>query len=113
MLGRLGSPLGAARTTEVNVISYNVLSSSLASPSYFQSCNPQNLYAEKRFAKLTAKLEEQVKRKAVICLQEVSTAWAGKLHTFFQKEDYYLISSHYTKGWQVRRSKNNRRQSFP
>lgn len=101
MLGRL-SPLGggSGKLNEVNVISYNVLSSSLASPGYFVHCEPKNLYSENRFVKLTAKLEEQVRRKAVICLQEVSTAWAGQLHSFFQKEDYYLISSHYTKGWQ-------------
>mmetsp|Transcript_3150 Transcript_3150/g.10914 ORF Transcript_3150/g.10914 Transcript_3150/m.10914 type:complete len:345 (-) Transcript_3150:181-1215(-) len=100
MLGRLGSPLGGGKGNEVHVVSYNVLSSSLASPGYFQHCRPENLHAEKRYKKLTLKLEEQVKRSAVICLQEVSTAWAGQLHSFFQKEDYYLISSHYTKQWQ-------------
>ena len=100
MLGRLGSPLGGGKANEVHVVSYNVLSSSLASPGYFQHCRAENLHAEKRYKKLTLKLEEQVKRSAVICLQEVSTAWAGQLHSFFQKEDYYLISSHYTKQWQ-------------
>ena len=101
MLGRL-SPLGGGggKVNEVNVISYNVLSSSLSSPSHFQKCSPKNLKAENRYGKLTLKLEEQVKRRAVICLQEVSTSWAGRLHSYFQKEGYHFISSHYTKGWQ-------------
>ena len=34
------------------------------------------------------------------CLQEVSQKWAGPLHCFFQREGYYFVSSHYTRGWQ-------------
>ena len=101
MLGRL-SPLGKGNgnRTDLNVVSYNILSSSLASPSYFLNCKPENLDAETRFRKIVRVLKEQVKRNAVICLQEVSLKWSGKLHSFFQKEGYYFISNNYTKGWQ-------------
>jgi len=93
--------LRGSATQDLHVVSYNVLSSSLASPSYFLNCEPQHLKAENRFDKLKRSLEKEIKeRKPVICLQEVSQKWAGPLHCFFQREGYYFVSSHYTRGWQ-------------
>ncbi len=62
--------LRGSATADLHVVSYNVLSSSLASPSYFIHCQPQNLKAENRFEKLKSALEAEIKdRKPVICLQ--------------------------------------------
>lgn len=48
-----------------------------------------------RFACLLGKLKVQVSQGAVICLQEVTEAWAGKLYVWFAKRRYRMISSQY------------------
>lgn len=40
-------------------------------------------------------LARQMLQKSVLCLQEVSTLWVGKLHTFFLKHDYAFITGNY------------------
>ena len=69
----------------VRVVSYNVLSSHLASPSHFSRLNPEHLDAAVRLPKILAKLESEMRssRATIFCLQEVSYQWAGKFHTFF------------------------------
>jgi hypothetical protein len=34
-------------------------------------------------------------QNSIICLQEISTMWAGHLHTFFANNDYYLVTGLY------------------
>ena len=100
MLSRL-SPLKGSSAFTMNLVTYNVLSSSLASPSYFVECDPKHLDSENRYEKLLELLKEEMdRREAVICLQEVSQLWSGRLHAFFLKHNYYFVSSHYTKAWQ-------------
>eukprot|EP00511_Aplanochytrium_stocchinoi_P007510 CAMPEP_0204837708 /NCGR_PEP_ID=MMETSP1346-20131115/28730_1 /ASSEMBLY_ACC=CAM_ASM_000771 /TAXON_ID=215587 /ORGANISM="Aplanochytrium stocchinoi, Strain GSBS06" /LENGTH=328 /DNA_ID=CAMNT_0051973327 /DNA_START=288 /DNA_END=1274 /DNA_ORIENTATION=+ len=41
------------------------------------------------------KLEDEVNRQAIICLQEVSALWEGRLHRFFSSNEYYYIHSGY------------------
>ena len=60
---------------KVNIATYNVLSSSLAAPSYYTSYNPEVLDEKNRYQTLLAKLESQVASKSVVCLQEVSLLW--------------------------------------
>eukprot|EP00041_Stephanoeca_diplocostata_P011565 m.191378 g.191378 ORF g.191378 m.191378 type:complete len:356 (+) comp18590_c0_seq1:182-1249(+) len=79
------------------VATYNVLSSHLASPSYFAHCTESNLSAKKRLPRVLEKLESLVEQEAVICLQEVSMAWAGTFHTWFQNRGYHFTSSLYGK----------------
>lgn len=80
---------------EVEVVSYNVLSSHLSQTSYFWHNDPEDLKPQSRLQRLTSKMEPFMDRGAVICLQECSTTWAGYLHVFFQKRDYYFIYSPY------------------
>lgn len=68
-----------------------VLSSHLASPSYFSHCAEDNLAASKRLPRVLEKLEALVEQDAIICLQEVSMLWAGTLHTWFQNRGYCLM----------------------
>lgn len=42
-----------------------------------------------------AKLEQQVARRAIICLQEVSRTWGARLHVYFRERGYTLLASHY------------------
>lgn len=73
------------------IVSYNVLSSSLAFPSRYSSCDPGNLVAATRLKRVLTKLEAPVSSRSIICLQEVSLDWSGPLHTFFADRGYHLI----------------------
>jgi mRNA deadenylase 3'-5' endonuclease subunit Ccr4 len=83
---------------KLRVVSYNVLSSHLASPSYFSTLNPEHLDSKNRLSAVLSKLEKQVKEKtSIICLQEVSYEWAGAFHAFFAKHGYHLVTGLYGK----------------
>jgi 2',5'-phosphodiesterase len=84
------------------VVSYNVLSSHLASPSHFSTLDPQHLEASARLPKILDKLEEQIAKASagepvIFCLQEVSYQWAGKLHTFFANRGFHVVTGLYGK----------------
>lgn len=81
--------------TLAHIVSYNVLSSSLAAPSHFPACNPADLDGQTRLSRLLAKLEEPVASRAIICLQEVSLPWAGPLHTFFASRHFHFVVASY------------------
>eukprot|EP00667_Euglena_gracilis_P014901 EG_transcript_15463 len=78
------------------VATYNVLSSSLCSPSSHISPHPEWLNEKNRYEGLLSKLTPVMAGDGtIICLQEVSSLWAGRLHTFFQKRGYYFVFSGY------------------
>ena len=79
----------------VRVVTYNVLSSSLCEPEHFVACTPENLDPPVRLGRVQAQLDEQVAHGAVICLQEVSQLWAGKLVPWFEARGYTLITGLY------------------
>lgn len=65
--------------SKLRVVTYNVLSSHLASPDHFIKCDPAHLDASVRLPKVLEKLEAQMQLQdkendtpAIICLQEVS-----------------------------------------
>ena len=84
-----------ANARSVRVTTYNVLSSSLARADYFSFCNPSWLQGSYRLSKLRDKIDAEVEKKSIICLQEVSTAWAGSLHGFFASRGYHFITGLY------------------
>ena len=79
------------------VVTYNVLSSHLAEPTYFTHCDPNDLRAETRLERVMEKLEGECARRAVIGLQEVSMTWSGPLYAYFAKRNYTFIVSLYGK----------------
>ena len=79
----------------IRVATYNVLSSSLAGADYFTKCQKEYLAPDYRFSVLKTKLQSEVEKKSVICLQEVSTLWAGYLHYYFAANDYHLVTGMY------------------
>lgn len=83
--------------SNINVYSFNVLSTHLADPSFFIYCNPENLNPANRTQKLVARLCIQMQKYAVICLQEVSYDLASRLFPLFQSCNYYCVTSHYGK----------------
>ena len=85
----------SAASTNVRVTTYNVLSSQLARSDYFTFCNPKWLQASHRLGKIKEKMEVEVAKKSIICLQEVSTYWAGNLHSYFAARGYHFITGLY------------------
>jgi endonuclease/exonuclease/phosphatase family metal-dependent hydrolase len=83
----------------MRVLQYNLLSSSLAAPGYFNKCNPANLDSATRLSRILAKLDLECSASSpsrpIICLQEVSRKWEGPLHVFFEKHNYQFVTGLY------------------
>ena len=82
-------------SSNVRVTTYNVLSSHLGGADYFTSCRPEHLDAKYRLKQLQKKLDIEIEAKAIICLQEVSTPWAGALHVYFANRGYHMVTGLY------------------
>jgi mRNA deadenylase 3'-5' endonuclease subunit Ccr4 len=80
------------KTLRIRVVSYNVLSSHLASPSQFSTLDPKHLEASSRLPIVLEKLKQELDqhRNVIVCLQEVSHDWAGAFHTFFANRGYHM-----------------------
>lgn len=83
----------------VKISTYNVLSSSLCEPGFHRSCSVAALDQSNRLIKVKEKLEQEIASKSIICLQEVSHNWAGKLHPFFVNRGYHLVTALYGHRW--------------
>jgi len=80
----------------VRLATYNVLSPQLCTASYFPHCpTSDSTTAGKRLERVKGKLEEEIGKNAVICLQEVARVWEGDLHELFANKDYHFITSSY------------------
>lgn len=79
----------------VRIYSYNLLSSSLASPTYFTHCTKANLLASNRLLKVQSKLSAECLKHSVICLQELSRKWEGPMTVFFEAQGYQLVTGMY------------------
>lgn len=96
-------PIMSTKDFQFRVVSYNILSSHLASPTHHTKCDPEQLQSSTRLPKILNKLQEEldtsnVKNEPVIfCLQEVSHDWAAALHTFFAQRKYHLVTALYGK----------------
>ncbi len=76
-------------------VTYNILSSHLAEPEHFVKCDRADLDPETRLNRILAKLLPEIDQNSIICLQEVSTLWAGEFHRFFANRNYYLVTGLY------------------
>lgn len=79
----------------VRVVTYNVLSSSLCEPDYYVKCKPGDLDPTVRLARVKEQLSPHLEVGAVICLQEVSSEWAGDLHSHFERHGYSFVTGLY------------------
>lgn len=62
----------------------------------YPTCNPADLDSLTRYARLKARLVNQISRSSpIICLQEVSRDWASKLISFFEQKNYGFVYSLY------------------
>lgn len=87
---RSATPVGGARSPQVEVLQYNVLTPPYCEfrhpdhyPNAAVSCN-----AKARFELLTNKLRPFLQRGAIVCLQEVSTRWHAQLRVVLAEANY-------------------------
>lgn len=85
----------ASATTSIRVASYNVLSDSLCSPDHFSQSSAADCDPNERFIRVKSQLQEQIDKKAVLCLQEVSRQWGAKLVPFFESNGYTYVAAGY------------------
>lgn len=82
---------------QVRVASYNVLSSHLSGVDHYSTLNPDHLNPKNRLPVVLQKIDEEIERSSIICLQEVSHDWAGSFHSHFANKGYHLVTGLYGK----------------
>lgn len=81
----------------VRVATYNVLSSHLSGADHYSTLNPDHLCPKNRLPVVLQKIDEEIERSSIICLQEVSHDWAGTFHAHFANKGYHLVTGLYGK----------------
>ena len=96
----------------VRIVSYNILSSKLASPRSYTTCDPQYLEKSSRLRRILHRIDEELnlntqqKRNeeektnspllpVIFCLQEVSREWVNFFYKFFTERKYMFIPALY------------------
>ncbi|CAE7437526.1 unnamed protein product [Symbiodinium sp. CCMP2456] len=79
-------------TSDVRVVTYNVLSPTLCSARRFPHCKEQDLLESVRWPRLVTQLDAALAETTptVFCLQEVDELWASKLHAHFQRRGWHF-----------------------
>jgi endonuclease/exonuclease/phosphatase family metal-dependent hydrolase len=75
----------------INILTWNLLSTELASPSYHVLCKPEHLDTENRWKGIKSVFTEAIKRNIIICVQELSDRWLSYLIPFFQNNKYNFV----------------------
>lgn len=78
---------------DAEVISYNVLCGKLGLGS--TKSGTININPKRRLRRVFAQLKDPMKRRAIICLQEIGQDWSGDFFCVCQKNDYHLIYAPY------------------
>ena len=81
----------------VRVATYNVLSSHLSGKDHYSTLNPEHLNPKNRLPVVLQKIDEEIEKSSIICLQEVSHDWAGTFHSHFANKGYHLVTGLYGK----------------
>jgi len=87
---------------KVNVVQYNLLCSALGIESNYPLNNAEAVRPQNRLIVVLRILEEEIARDSILCLQEVSLEWAGKLVSFFDAHNYcftYRLYGNYFNGY--------------
>jgi 2',5'-phosphodiesterase len=77
------------------VVTYNLLSSSLSNAKDHHMCSKAALEPNTRLERIKAKLQPEMQKHSVLCLQEVSIMWVGLLHVWLQSRGYVFIATTY------------------
>ena len=79
----------------IKVISYNILSPFLCHDGEFIGYNAGHLQWQSRKQLLFNYLQKWIEDSPIICLQEISFNWKGKLEEFFRKNNYTFFTMNY------------------
>jgi len=82
---------------QLRVASYNVLSSQLSGADHYTTYNPRDLDPKNRLPVVLQKIDDEIEKSSIICLQEVSHDWAGRFHSHFANKGYHLVTGLYGK----------------
>lgn len=78
----------------IKIIQYNILCQKLANPNYHK-CKPEDLEEKKRWENIVDRLMSYIDGNCIICLQEISQTWCGKMYDLFISQNYGFIYSSY------------------
>ena len=93
---RSGRRGGAASDRQQHrFVTYNLLAPLLSEPGWYLHCKPSDCDGETRFARILAKLEDEIEAGSIIALQEVCMPWSGRLAAFFLERGYYYCAELY------------------
>ena len=84
----IGIEPGTESQDAISLVTWNVLSPELTTPSFHPGCDTLHLQTEYRFKQITAKLTRYIESKSIVCLQEVNDEWYDRLSTFFEDHQY-------------------------
>lgn len=73
------------------VYNYNILSTKLVDPTWHNKCDPLYLKTQHRWGLIRNRLESQIRKNSIICLQELSEDWISLLLPFFHQQGYTFI----------------------
>ena len=83
---------GGGGGTSIRVTTYNVLSSRTWRNRRTLRRAIRKIWTRPRGCRVQEKLRNEVKKRSIIGLQEVSMTWSGPLHAFFAKHGYHVVS---------------------
>jgi endonuclease/exonuclease/phosphatase family metal-dependent hydrolase len=89
------SSSASSSAATIRIATYNVLSDKLCRASHYPENSEDDLDNEKRLERVKAKLAEEMDKRAVVCLQEVSRHWGDKLVPFFEQRGYSYAGANY------------------
>jgi 2',5'-phosphodiesterase len=81
----------------LQIISYNILSHHLTEAERYPKSSPEDLNPSIRLTRIKKKLNSEIQKNSILCLQEVPLDWAGDFHKFFISHNYYFVIGHYGK----------------
>lgn len=62
---------------DIRIATFNVLSSHLGGQDWYRACRAIDLDPNQRLITVKTILDDEIMRKSIICLQEVSMLWTG------------------------------------
>jgi mRNA deadenylase 3'-5' endonuclease subunit Ccr4 len=87
---------------EINVFTYNILTSSYCNPKTYPNVQPEFLEEKKRWKNISDMLTAQFKKNSIILLQEIPEKWRGKIEILsckFSYKPFVRNYSHYYSGF--------------
>ncbi len=73
------------------IYNFNLLSTNLASASWHKNCDAKHLDTNYRWNIIKERLQSQMNKTSIICLQELSTEWISLILLLAIENDYIFV----------------------